>query len=547
MKAKLRECGALFSAANRQEERSTKCEFRRLNLRSQIRAWIEYVPKWCVFVLTTLCCNQIILGQADHPSNETVELQSTSFPAFPPIGDATNPEFQGFSIAQQPDQVTSCNGMGAICGCAKCAERRKRIPLNPYWDNGLRFISESENFDVHVGGNLQWDTVWLNGSDSVLGAPGSNATSTTNSGASLLRRARLKADGNIFKRFDYSLEYDLGNAVNENKGQQSPTQENVVDSAFPCNVWLQLREVPMFGRVRIGNQVSPIGMTNNTYQGFLPFLERADNMDAFFGAFNEGFNPGISSINWIDSERVAWRYGIYRPLKNAYGIGINNYTVSGRLTTLPVYEDDGARLVHVGISGSQGSLVNDEFRIRARPLLRNGPGYAIPVLVDTGTLPGNSQFMIGPELAAVLGPFTLQAEWTGQFFTDAFASNGQSQGTAFFQGGYAQLLYFLTGEHQSYEKREGVFGRVIPYRNAQMGFGHGLGGAWQVGVRFSYLDLTDNAINGGQVADMTLGLNWFLNPNMKIQGNYLLTHREGQQDQGDGWFNGLGIRAACDF
>ena len=46
---------------------------------------------------------------------------------------------------------------------------------------------------------------------------------------------------------------------------------------------------------------------------------------------------------------------------------------------------------------------------------------------------------------------------------------------------------------------------------------------------------------------MTLGLNWFLNPNMKIQLNCLLARREGQQGQGDGWFNGIGMRTAVDF
>lgn len=189
--------------------------------------------------------------------------------------------------------------------------------------------------------------------------------------------------------------------------------------------------------------------------------------------------------------------------------------------------------------------MNDEFRIRARPALRNGPGYAVPILVDTATLPANSQFLIGSEVAAVLGSWTFQAEWTGQFFGGAQDVSGADLGTAFFQGGYVQALYFLTGEHQEYETKEGVFGRVVPYNNLR--FGQGMIGAWQLGVRFSYLDLTDKSINGGQVSDMTIGLNWFLNPNMKVQANYLLTHRDGPQGQGSGWFNGLGVRAACDF
>ncbi|MFO0815780.1 MAG: porin [Gemmatales bacterium] len=423
------------------------------------------------------------------------------------------------------------------------------IPLLPRWDHGLRFMTEDKQFDVHVGGNLQWDSVWLIGPQGVLGAPSSNSTSTINSSASLLRRGRFKADGTIYEMFDYSIEFDLANAANENKGLQNPTQDNVNANPFPANVWMQMRDVPFLGQLRIGNQVKPFGMSNNTYQGFLPFLERADNMDGFYGPFDEGFDPGISAANWTESERIAWRYGIFRPLKNALGIGLNDYSVTGRITSLLYYEDEGKRLIHFGISGSQGSLVADEFRLRVRPLLRNGPGFAIPILADTGTLPASNQFTIAPECAAVYGPWTFQAEWTGQFIQDAYNSNGQSQGTPLFHGGYAQVLYFLTGEHQEYEKREGVFGRVIPRNNVRFASGGGCQGigAWQVGLRMSYIDLSDNSIDGGRVVDWTVGLNWFLNPNMKIQANYLLTLREGPQGAGDGWFNGLGLRVACDF
>ena len=121
--------------------------------------------------------------------------------------------------------------------------------------------------------------------------------------------------------------------------------------------------------------------------------------------------------------------------------------------------------------------------------------------------------------------------------------------TVFFQGGYAQVLFFLTGEYQQYQKTEGVFTRVVPHDSLRFSRGSGEcgRGAWQAGVRVSYLDLIDQAIDGGQIVDLTFGLNWFLNPNMKIQGNYLVAQRDGQQGAGDGWFSGLGVRAAFDF
>jgi len=499
-----------------------------------------------VLLLGLLSANDNVLAQSRENSSSDFAPSTVHSAVDPPV-DIEAPiadTLSAGSVVAGEQNFTSC-AAGEVCCCPECLRKRQRIPLCTYWDHGLKFISDSEDFDLHVGGNLQWDSVWLNGPIDVLGVPASNATSTTNSGASLLRRARVKMDGNIYQSFDYSLEFDFANAVNENKGQEAPTQENVANSPFPCNVWVQLREVPVFSRLRIGNQVKPIGMTNNTYQGFLPFMERADNMDAFYGPFDEGFDPGISAIGWTESERIAWRYGVYRPLKNASGVGIDGYTVAGRVTALPIYDDDGRQLLHIGFSSSQGSLVDDEFRIRARPTLRNGPGYSVPVVVDTGSLTGGSKYLLGPELAAVLGPLTLQAEWTGQYFSDVVAGNGQDQGTVFFHGGYVQILYFLTGEHQEYERNEGVFGRVIPQDSLR--FGEGGWGAWQVGARVSYLDLNDKAIHGGDIVDLTVGLNWFLNPNMKIQGNYILADRHGQQGQGDGWFNGLGVRAACDY
>ena len=45
-------------------------------------------------------------------------------------------------------------------------------------------------------------------------------------------------------------------------------------------------------------------------------------------------------------------------------------------------------------------------------------------------------------------------------------------------------------------------------------------------MRFSYLDLNDKAIQGGQIYDWTVGLNWYLNPNMKVQLNYIAEHRD---------------------
>ncbi len=99
-------------------------------------------------------------------------------------------------------------------------------------------------------------------------------------------------------------------------------------------------------------------------------------------------------------------------------------------------------------------------------------------------------------------------------------------GTLFYSGGYVEVQYFLTGEHRAYIRQSGLYDRIVPRQNAFWLKGedgkpntHGWG-AWQVGLRYNYLNLNDKGINGGVLNDITLGLNWFLHPNAKLQFNY---------------------------
>ena len=65
-------------------------------------------------------------------------------------------------------------------------------------------------------------------------------------------------------------------------------------------------------------------------------------------------------------------------------------------------------------------------------------------------------------------------------------------------------------------------------------------------ARYNALDLNDNGINGGMLDSFTLGVNWFWNPNMKVQVNYILERRN-QPGVDPAWINGVGVRGAYDF
>jgi phosphate-selective porin OprO/OprP len=319
-------------------------------------------------------------------------------------------------------------------------------------------------------------------------------------------------------------------------------------------LWFEFKEVPVVGHIRVGNFKEPIGLEHLTSSRYLDFMERSFLQDAYFGPFNNGFSPGIMIFDTSHDKRLHYDLGIFKNTTNVFGFGVGGgeYAVTGRLGYLVWYDEpsQGRYLAHLGISGSHRDLDDGRIRIRSRGSLRNGPGVLNPVLADTGFFFGDDQDLLGLEAAAVVGPWLFQAEYTGSSVSEGF-QGGRNLGTVFTHGYYMEALYFLTGEHRAYDHKVFSFGRVVPHENAFLvrtphGICHGHG-AWQVGGRYSYLDLRDDGINGGTIQDWTLGLNWFLNPNMKIQWNYVLTHREGQGGVGDGSFHGVGMRLAHDF
>jgi phosphate-selective porin OprO and OprP len=86
-----------------------------------------------------------------------------------------------------------------------------------------------------------------------------------------------------------------------------------------------------------------------------------------------------------------------------------------------------------------------------------------------------------------------------------------------FDGFYIMGTWFITGEHRNYKRSSGTFDRVFPEHN----FTDGGIGAWELAVRYSYTDLNDDGVIGGRLNDITGGVNWYLNPNSKIQFNYV--------------------------
>jgi phosphate-selective porin OprO and OprP len=117
----------------------------------------------------------------------------------------------------------------------------------------------------------------------------------------------------------------------------------------------------------------------------------------------------------------------------------------------------------------------------------------------------------------------VQGEW---ILAPVSQRNGQDLQ---FHSGYAYASWFLTGESRSYSPtsilgrfREGIFQRVIPKTNVfcrDRSKGLAGPGAWEIAARWGYIDLNSGPVRGGFLQDVTLGVNWYLNPHTKVQFN----------------------------
>ena len=420
------------------------------------------------------------------------------------------------------------------------------------WRHGVEIESPHKDFRMHVGGRVQFDGVWLDGSDDAFDvpAPGSGTSGVGDADSVNFRRARLRVDGTLYDVIDYACEYDFVNSTNVNAGLAPASEANVVNVPVPTDVWVTFKELPAVGNLRVGNFKEPIGLEHLTSSRFLDFMERSYLQDAFTGAFNNGFSQGAMIFDWSEERNTTCAIGLFKNAANpyAFNVGDGEYATTGRVTWAPWYDEPskGRYMFHVGAAASYRDTDNDVIRIRARPSLRNGPGPLNPVMADTGTIPADNQSILAGEAALVYGPWLLQGEYMASHIEDAVAGPISGE-TLFVQGYYVEALYFLTGEHREYDRKAANFGRVVPHENAYFvrGLGWCGGGAWQVGARYSMLDLRDSGFDGGLVQDVTLGLNWFLNPNMKVQWNYVYTQRDapGINDH----FDGAGMRLAWDF
>jgi phosphate-selective porin OprO/OprP len=377
--------------------------------------------------------------------------------------------------------------------------------LVPSFNNGLQLKANNGEATLKIGGRVQLDSAWFAEDGEIEsdfgGDPGVDGAE--------FRRARIVFSGELWKHFEYKAEYDFAGV-------------DPADTPGFRDVYGGLYDLPVVGSVRVGHYKEPFGLEELTSSNYITFMERS-----LTSAFTPARNDGVMAHNTICEDSGTWAIGVFRPTEDqtAFGQGDGDYSITGRVTHLPWYEEPGTHLLHIGGAITRQGAEGNVQRYSARP-----SAHLADRLVDTRiTVPMmvtdlqvNADVRTGLEAALVLGPLSFQGELMS---TWANGIRGDEDLSAL--GYYVMVSYFLTGEHRPYDREAGVFSRVKPKSNFLAGDGCG---AWELAARYSFLDLdVDSELGAAFEAlhDVTVGVNWYWNPIFRVMLNYVVAHPEG--------------------
>jgi phosphate-selective porin OprO/OprP len=348
----------------------------------------------------------------------------------------------------------------------------------------VRIQSADKQYRFRLGGRLMADAALYNEDINALG------------NGSEMRRLRLSWDATLSRNWYLKSSVELAGGLS--------LKSTYIDYiGFPGTY------------IRFGNDKEPVTMEDLGSSKYTTFMERAMLTELVPGR-HIGLGGGRTGAHWGFSGGLF--AGDDEGNEQDEGFGI-----TGRLFYSPWHRRTAA--VHLGLSGSYRRAGGSHaFRFRARP-----ESHITDVhLVDTGTMDHIDDITwLGLESALVSDSLSLQAEY---LTADVGRADGLS--SLRFDGWYAYASWFLTGESRNYDPDDGTFGRITPRHSV----GQGGPGAFELGLRFSRLDLTDDDVIGGVEDNLTLGLNWYATPNVRFMANYikvLQLDRPGSEFDGD--------------
>jgi phosphate-selective porin OprO/OprP len=340
---------------------------------------------------------------------------------------------------------------------------------------GYRITSPDRKFEASLGGRIHFDAYAF---DRDLAA-------TT--GTSEFRRARLSLAGKALG-WDYKLEQDFAAGSN---------LDGLRDAYIATGLW--------GGKLTIGQFKPYRSMEELTSSNEILMMERpfASATGLFSG---RQFQQGVGYLRGGDNYTAG--VSVFN-LRSASGVRNEGMGVAGRVTFAPINTE--SRTLHFGGWASQED--NNQGSADLAAIVnyagRRGPSLAI---ATTSGASRNSVAAYGLEAAGSFGPLFFQGEYVK-------ASFGQpASGDQDVASGYLQGSWLLNGGHKAYKAGTGVFASPKVDK-----------GLWELTARYDWIENKD--IDNLETSTLLLGVNYYVNPNLRFMFNYAQGENEATGDQ----------------
>jgi phosphate-selective porin OprO/OprP len=405
----------------------------------------------------------------------------------------------------------------------EAAEKRaKEVPRITAGDQGFSFASANGNFALQLRGVLQIDSRTFFEDHGTVGNDGF-----------VLRRVRPVLQGTVFRDFDFLFVPDFGTANNGGNSGNAPTPQ-IFDAYlnYRYNDALQ---------VQGGKFKGPVGLEQLQADRDILFNERAlptdlvPNRDLGFELHGDLFG-GIAS----------YAAGIFNGVGDSRSSSLSAYqdnkAFEGRLFFQPFKTTSVSALQGLGF-GLGGSFQQDQgTNTLSLPATSGGSLAGFTTVgqqqffaynpTNRSVVPIGEHWRLSPQGYYYFGPFSLLGEYVISDQKVGLAGAGPKT-SAFLENTSWEVTggWVLTGEDATY-------GSIVPRRSFDPRAGGW--GAWQLVGRFSELDIDRNAFplfsdpltSAHAAQEWSVGLNWYLNRNVKVSTSFSHTHFEGGGGKG---------------
>ena len=341
---------------------------------------------------------------------------------------------------------------------------------------GIKVTSPDRKFEASIGGRMHFDAYAFD----------RDVVATT--GTSEFRRARLTLAGKALG-WDYKIEQDFAAGTN---------LEGLRDAHISTALW--------GGRATIGHFKPYRSMEELTSSNEIPMMERTFASSS--GLFNgRQYQQGVGYQRSADNYTAG--FTVFN-LRSPAGPRNEGMGAAGRVTWAPINNDNDT--LHFGTWGSlenanQGSA---DLSAVANYAGRRGP---VQTIATTTGASRNQVTSYGLEAAGAFGPLFFQGEYVNATFGQPL---GRDQDVVTW---YLQGSWLINGGHRGYKSATGVF--AAPRVTDK--------GLWELAARYDTIENRD--IANRRATGVILGVNYYVNANLRFMFNYTLGDNEVSGDK----------------